>query len=182
MNTDQISSVLKTDELCHQIFKGVLARDQFISLSHIEPSSLFVCNLDNSNEPGSHWITVYFSPSGVEYFDSYGLPPIFEDLHKFLLRYDAKYTYNAFQLQSMDTTVCGSYCIIYALLRSRNFSLREVVSTFAIANDSHSRDHGVGAYVNSTYSTLIAKYGEVSDIHVQCSKPYCHYLPLSINQ
>ena len=156
-----------------EIFKGVLARDQLISMPNIQPRSLFICNLDNSDEPGSHWVAVLFTKSRVEYFDSYGLPPIFDDLKFFLLRYGTKLSYNSIQLQGMDTTMYGNYCIIFALLRARNFSLPTIVSTLMSVNDSHSRDHAVGTYINTAYDNLINAHGGISDIHVQGSQTLC---------
>ena len=77
------------DKKSKDIFKGVYARDQFINIPSLipesrssHPVSLYVCNLDNSDKGGSHWIVVDFNKySGkVMYFDSYGLPPIHADI------------------------------------------------------------------------------------------------------
>ena len=56
----------------------VCAKDE---LPHRKPKDVraYVINTDESHLPGTHWIAVYFPEdknNGVEYFDSYGLPPL----------------------------------------------------------------------------------------------------------
>ena len=89
METDQLFDILQTDKKSTHIFRGVYARDQFNDIFPLgstsrtsRPISLYICNLDNSNKPGSHWIVVDFNKhSGkVIYFDSYGLPPTHADI------------------------------------------------------------------------------------------------------
>ena len=83
--------------------------------------------------------------------------------------------YNSTQLQGINTTVCGHYCIIFALLRSREFSMREIISSMMIIDDTHTRDHLIGIYINTAYVNFIEANGIVSSIHVQSSKVFCHY-------
>lgn len=66
-------------------FAGVIASDEIKDLKdhvHHGPETSFIMNLDNSKQPGSHWVPVYIrwgnSKSGgpeVDYADSFGDPP-----------------------------------------------------------------------------------------------------------
>ena len=103
MNTFQISSILESLPSTSTIFKGVLARDHFIQQKIAYPS-LFVCNTDNSDKPGTHWVAIYFSKDKTcEYFDSYGILPLFEDVVHKLFSIDSNFTYNACTLQSLHS-------------------------------------------------------------------------------
>ena len=51
-----------------------------------QPSSpaAVIVNSGNENTKGEHWEAIYISPSRVEFFDSYGLPPIQDGTSKLL--------------------------------------------------------------------------------------------------
>ena len=108
-----------------------------------------MCNLDESDQSGSHWVAIHYMAEGqVEYFDSYGLCLLLRDLNDFVSSLDNSYTFNNIQLQSFSTTVCGSYCILFCLLRSRGMSFLDDVNLFLTVSDAHERDHVVGSFTN----------------------------------
>jgi hypothetical protein len=78
MNHAHITSIFTRDPYAHQYFGGVFPPDLTISPSGEE--TLYVCNLDECDQPGSHWIAISKIGTDVFYFDSYGLPPLFGDL------------------------------------------------------------------------------------------------------
>ena len=94
--------------------------------SHIKPSS-YICNLDPSTMPGSHWVCLYFPPKGLpEYFDSFGFPP----LEPFELFLGKSYRFNPCFIQYPLSTVCGQYCIYFLWQRSLNKSMNIILSQF----------------------------------------------------
>ena len=70
----KICSALLDDENATFLFAGALARDEFV---FSKASGLYVVNTKDSNQPGKHWVVVYISDGGCNFFDWYGQPPSF---------------------------------------------------------------------------------------------------------
>ena len=64
-----------------------------------------------------------------EFFDSYGLPPsnYIGTFSSFL----NGWSFNSVTLQSINSKVCGHYCLYYALFRSRNIGMSTIVHRFS---------------------------------------------------
>ena len=85
MDTLQIERLLKKDLRTKNIFKKVCALDQLEKPTF--PSG-YVINSDPNNEPGEHWVAVYFEKRGRgEYFDSYRLSPTLIGLKSYMDAY-----------------------------------------------------------------------------------------------
>ena len=125
MNTLQIELLLRNEK----IFKKVCAFDQLEK--PVFPSA-YVINSDPSNEPGEHWIAVYFNKCGRgDYFDNYGLAPAFVGLESYMDIYSlAGCICNRKTLQALFSNVCGHYCVYYILFRYRGVPLHPIVSDF----------------------------------------------------
>jgi len=178
MNTRQIDSVLRSDRVAANTFQGVYARDEFIKLTIVCPS-LYVCNLDESTKSGSHWIAIYFSPNGrCEYFDSYGIPPIYNDLKQKLLEScKGNVIYNNSVLQGINTTVCGHYCIVFCLMKSRRIPFSRLLNVFFnLSSSTEIRDHLVYNKVTSSFQDILSLNGYIPSVHIQEAVPYCLYL------
>lgn len=129
MNTLQIERLLKKDSQSKKIFKKVCALDQLEAPTY---PSAYVINSDPIDEPGEHWIAIYFDRWGRgEYFDSYGLPPAVTGLTAYMDRYSLKkWIYNRKTLQSLFSSVCGHYCVYFILFRCRGIPLHAITSSF----------------------------------------------------
>ena len=125
MNTLQIKRLLRNEK----ILKKVCAFDQLEK--PVFPST-YVINSDPSNEPGEHWIAVYFDKrGGGEYFDSYGLAPAFVGLESYMDTYSlAGWIYKRKTLQALFSNVCGHYCVYYILFHCCGVLLHVIVSDF----------------------------------------------------
>ena len=155
MNTLQISSILKSNTWSSKIFIGVLPRDHFVRFNIIYPS-LFVCNTDNSDQPGTHWVAAYFSKDQkCEYFDSYGIPPLFDDLRLKLLSIDRDFVYNRSTLQGLNTDVCGVYCVVFAVMRAKGHTLNDIVTTFLLSKTCDERDRIMKYFMKSNFLELV---------------------------
>jgi len=129
MNTAEIQCILKRNNVTKYQFGGVFARD---CLPLLAKHKAYIVNLDKMNENGSHWISIYFDKNRRgEYFDSYGLPPLFPEIISFLDQNSILWTYNCKRLQSTNTLVCGQYCIYYILNRMKQKSLKKIVNDFS---------------------------------------------------
>ena len=84
-------------------------------------SVAFVCNTDDDDEPGEHWIALYLDADGRGYyFCSYGLPPRQAAFRTFMKEHCSEWTHNSMRLQSSLPKVCGQYCVAYLLLRGNS--------------------------------------------------------------
>ena len=100
---------------------GVFARDHLPPLgrSQHRPFALVV-NTDPADKPGAHWLAFFASAAAepLEMFDSYGLLP---DMHS--LGHLAPRIYSSFtSYQSLDSSVCGHYCLFFLFIRAQCLS------------------------------------------------------------
>lgn len=85
MNTQQLHRILTQDKTTRGTFDGVFAEDRLPSC--IRRPSSYVVNFDKANQPGSHWVAIYFDGCGnCEYFDSYGIEPKKNNIRDFIKR------------------------------------------------------------------------------------------------
>lgn len=131
MNTIQIWNALSANQYTNKYFKGVFPIDRIPKFIRSRPA-LLVVNTDKSNQPGTHWIALYLNSKGsVEYFDSYGREPKHKEFIKFFKR-NKLHTifYNKTQLQSFLSDVCGQYCCVYLLQKSKKCTLNNFVNKY----------------------------------------------------
>ena len=122
MNTRQIEAILKSDLMTRDLYRGTFSMDEVPRLK-MRPGC-FIINTDDRDEPGEHWLAVYNDNGHVEYFDSYGLPPIDKRLFAFL---GDNYKYNATKLQLLFSNACGFYCVYNILHRARGRSMEDII-------------------------------------------------------
>lgn len=133
MNGWDILNVLTRDPRARHVFRGVYSRDMLDSVAvvHTGQPSAYVVNCDKRNEPGSHWVVCWFDGRGTgEYFDSYGLPPRFSQIERFLKRYCKTYRWNRRLIQSPLNNTCGFYCTYYVKKKARGYTLERLLLPF----------------------------------------------------
>jgi hypothetical protein len=139
MNTFQIDSILKRCSL----YRGTYACDELPSKAS---EGVYVCNTDNSEQPGEHWIAIYIGELGnVEYFDSYGFPPMNTYFIQFLKHNADTVKYNRQILQGLNSHVCGHYAIFFCLCKQMGLTLEEIENKFTL-NTAHN-DELVFAFI-----------------------------------
>lgn len=118
------------DQLKHlDCFIGVYPRDIIPEIETYPAAIVF--NTDSSKELGTHWIAIYFDQNRKgEYFDSFGLPPLFPEFIDFLNNNSRSWFHNPVTLQSIDSTSCGLYCIKYIQYRCEGKSYCEFIKQF----------------------------------------------------
>ena len=129
MNTFEIANALRREKVTKNLFYGVYPSDKI-------PKNFFtrkgeggiVFNFDASHLAGSHWVSVYKDNIGnVEYFDSYGLPPLHPNV---IEMFRGKITYNNKRLQGFNSDVCGAYCLYFLYKKGQKKSLKTIVEQF----------------------------------------------------
>jgi len=96
MSETDIMAYLKANKL----FGGVFANDE---LKKPQKDKIYVLNLENSNEGGSHWVALY----NRMYFDSYGCAPS-KKIAPFVEQY------NTDDFQGLSKESCGYFALYVA--------------------------------------------------------------------
>ena len=126
-------------------FLGVFSRDKLPKIStRTRFPACLVVNSAPASKAGEHWLAIYFLDSiHCEFFDSYAYHPGFYGLAQYLANFSITVTVDH-TLQSLDSAVCGHYCILYLHLRSLGYPLSTIVSSFSstdlILNDRQVAD------------------------------------------
>lgn len=128
LNTRQLVEIIRKDcEL--KSFLGVYARDQ-LPLVFSYPACLIV-NTDNADQSGEHWLAIYYNEKKeADFFDSYGSHPISFGLDTYMNRTSSSWNWNSHQLQSMESRICGYYCVLFLMYRARGLSLAHFIKRF----------------------------------------------------
>ena len=86
-------------------FNGVYFRDNLPKIK----DGVYVVNLDEYSDTGTHWIALYVLNSDVTYFDSFGVEHIPQEIKAFIGNKNIKT--NIFRIQAYDSIMCGYFCI-----------------------------------------------------------------------
>lgn len=135
MNTLQLTSCLSK----LPIFGGVYSSDCLPSFLPKLPT-IIISNVDNSSEPGSHWVAMYITKNDVSYFfDSYGLYPIKLEFVTFLQKHSYNnWCFNKKRLQDIFTDVCGMYVSLFTFFIANGRSVHFFIDIFS--NDTVKND------------------------------------------
>ena len=81
----------------------------------IENNKSLIFNLQNSNEPGSHWISLSRKNNNIFIFDSFGvghIPKNIYDIYK-----DFNIITNIYRIQHINSNLCGLFSILFCLYK-----------------------------------------------------------------
>ena len=127
MQTHELDLIARNDIFLMKSFIGVYARDQIPDIDRHRDVS-FIVNKDNSDQPGSHWIAVYYMMNGPIYlYCSFGLSPRDYGLK---LGHTRREIHNSDQHQPYVSHDCGFYALYMLLNISRGNTWKQVMSGF----------------------------------------------------
>ena len=110
-------------------FIGVYSRDNL--LDEIK-DGVYVINLDEYSDIGTHWIALYVNNKTVTYFSSFGIEHISKEVKKFV---DNKNTIaNIFRIQAYDSVMRGYFCIGFNDYMFMGKSLTAYTNLFSLNN------------------------------------------------
>ena len=90
-----------------------------------------IINTDRSKQHGSHWVSVYVTRDNHgEYFDSFGFPPLVQDIVSFLNELGLCFCKSNFVVQHPASVACGHFAIGFLLARFRDVSFEEFLAFF----------------------------------------------------
>ena len=130
MNTNEIIICINKNKEARKKFLGVFPID-LLPLEKMKRPCSIICNTDTSDKGGTHWIAIFIPKIGkIEYFDSFGLKPLNQEIYKFFDFNGVNYVYNNKQIQSNESNTCGKFCVLFILFRSRNLNYRDFLNLF----------------------------------------------------
>ena len=84
---------------------GVYSRDNLLKTIK---KGAYIINLDEYENTGTHWVSLFVKPKYTVYFDSFGIEHIPKEINK-NINNDIKS--NIFRIQAYDSITCGYFCI-----------------------------------------------------------------------
>ena len=96
-NEPRFNGVYSRDNLCDEIKDGV-----------------YVINLDEYADIGTHWVALYVKNNDVTYFDSFGVEHIPKEIKTFISNKNIKT--NIFRIQAYDSIMCRYFCLDLLIL------------------------------------------------------------------
>ena len=87
-------------------FNGVYSRDNLLNKNQ---DGVYVINLDEYSDIGTHQIALYVKNNDITYFDSFVVEHIPKEIIKFIGRKNI--IANIFRIQAYDLIMCGYFCI-----------------------------------------------------------------------
>jgi hypothetical protein len=92
----------------------------------------FICNLDNSRQSGSHWVSIYIQHNNMYCYDSFGRD-INNILHEYIINYSKKYNYNIINSDLTDREQeikefnCGQRSLTFLII-CHHFSIKDALT------------------------------------------------------
>ena len=149
MNTAEINRALEGNPITKYIFRGVFSCDNVPDFDSF-PSGCVV-NTDPASGSGSHWIALFQPEPGVmETFDSFGRDLGIYSSHFANFLHECRLISQPAQLQSINSTVCGQYCLFFLLRRASGESYPHIVHLFT--DYKKANDIMVCQYVNHYFN------------------------------
>ena len=93
-------------------FEGCYSKDQ---IPLIENNKSLIFNLQNSDQKGSHWLSLSRKHDDIFVFDSFGIGDIPNNLYKIYKNYNI--ITNIYRIQDINSHLCGLYTISFTLYK-----------------------------------------------------------------
>ena len=90
---------------------------------------VYVINLDECADIGTHWISLFCRKSEIGYFDSFRVEHVPEEIKKFVGNKNIKA--NIFRVQSNNSIMCGYFCIGFIEFMLAGKTLVDFTSKFS---------------------------------------------------
>ena len=112
-------------------FNRAFSRDD---LPNTIKNDVYVINLDEYRDIGTHWVALYVNNKTVTYFDSFGVEYISKEIIKFIeSRFpgNKNITTKIYRIQSYDSIMCGYFCIGFINFMFNDNSLSDYTNLFS---------------------------------------------------
>ena len=103
-----INNLLKNEKS----YLSTFSKDE---LPLIKNNKSLIFNLQNSNQPGSHWCSHSRNNNNIFIFDSFGVGHIPKNIHK--IYKDFNIITNIYRIQDINSNLCGLFSILFCLYK-----------------------------------------------------------------
>ena len=124
-------------------FNGVYSRN---NLPNKIKKGAYVINLDEYENTGTHWVSLFVKANEVIYFDSFGGEHIPKEINKFIHSKELgpaignkKIKASIFRIQAYDSIMCGYFCIEFINYILKGKTLLDYTNLFS-PNDFKNND------------------------------------------
>ena len=84
----------------------------------IENNISLIFNLQNSNQPGSHWISLSRKNNDIFKFESFGIGYIPKNIYEIYKNFNI--ITNIYRIQHINSNLCGLFSILFCLYKVNN--------------------------------------------------------------
>ena len=165
MDTYELQYLLDHSPLLSSLHGQVCAKDM---LPEDKPHHMnaYIVNTHNANQPGEHWVAIFFKDNKAVYFDSYGLPPL-PDMASFMDKHAKTISWNSHRVQGTAWPVCGLYCVFALDYLARGCDLNQILKIRF--RDSYARnDHQVLGWSRQNYAIYYQQAPKVMKTGQKC--------------
>ena len=106
-------------------FNGVYSRN---NLPNKIKKGAYVINLDEYENTGTHWVSLFVKAKYTVYFDSFGVEHIPKEINKFIN--NKKIKTSIFRIQAYDSIMCGYFCIEFINYMLKGKALLDYTNLF----------------------------------------------------
>ena len=107
-------------------FNGVYSRDK---LPKTIKDRVYVINLDEYADVGTHWIALYVKNIEITYFDCFEIEHVPKEIKRFIEHKSIKT--NIFRIQAYNSIICGYFCIGFIDFMLKAKTLIDYTSLFS---------------------------------------------------
>ena len=127
-------------------FNGVYSRN---NLPNKIKDGVYVINLDEYSDIGTHWIALYVKNNDITYFDSFVVEHIPKETKTFIENRNIKA--NIFRIQAYDSLMCGYFCIGFFDFIFKGKTLTEYTNLFSLNDFNKNDDSILNYFMSITY-------------------------------
>ena len=127
------------------MFNGVYSRN---NVPNKIKDGVYVINLDEHKDTGTHQIALFCKKKEIVYFDSFGVEHIPEEIKKFISNRNIKA--NIFRVQANDS-MCGYFCIGFIDFMLAGKTLTDYTNLFS-RYDFNKNDSIILSYFKDTWN------------------------------
>ena len=107
-------------------------------------------NLDEYENTGTHWVSLFVKPKYTVYFDSFGVEHIPKEINEFINNNNNNIKSNIFRIHAYDTIMCGYFCIKFINYMLKRKTLLDYTNLFS-PNDFKKNDRLIKRIFKNEY-------------------------------
>ena len=125
MTNLEINNILVSNPITRRVYKGCYPSDKIPKCTKFPCA--YVINVDESTEPGSHWVAIYaLNTSKALYYDSLGKVPPPEIIADHMAKQFKTVEFQYKGIQNPSSDACGQYAIFFIYMAANKIPLRSI--------------------------------------------------------